>query len=108
MGLVWYAGGGPQPGGGASGPRVGHGAVRRHDDVLVVAVVAVQEAQRMTDLVRNDGEEVVTAKCRRGRIGELRRVERCRVDEPAVAVAVPVEDSLALGRTTGGVELGDV
>ena len=76
--------------------------------MLVVAVVAVQESERVAELVRDDREQVVVAERGRRGIGELGCVERRRVDEPAVAVAVPVEDDPALGRPPGRIELGDV
>jgi hypothetical protein len=83
-------------------------AVGSDDDVQVVALVAAQEAQRVPELVRQYREQIEATEGRRRRIVELRVAERRRVDEPAVAVGVAVEDDPALGGAAGRVELRDV
>ena len=83
------------------------GAVGSGGDVPVEAFVPAQEAERVAQLVRDDGEEVVLAGRRRVRVAELRRVERRRIDEPAMAVGVEVEDDACFRRFARGVELGD-
>ena len=69
--------------------------------MLVESVVAVEETERVADLVRQDGEQVVVPEGGGRLRSELRGIERCRVDEPAGAVAVGVDDDPRLRRPPG-------
>ena len=61
----------------------------------------------MADLMRKYREQVVAAKGRRCWIAEFRCIEWRRIDEPPVAIGVPVQDNPSFGRRAGSVELGD-
>jgi hypothetical protein len=78
------------------------------DQRLVEAGEALQEAQRVADLVRQHGQQVVAASGRRRDAAiELAGVQRRGVDIPAVAVGIEVQHDAALGRQAVGVQLRD-